>query len=155
MRIRNTSFLKKALADDEVVRVEAPLHWVNYVKSCFTSVVMLLLVGGLSFFAVGVAVLLPFVLCWFLYGWLQVSCTQLVITNRRVIQKFGILSISTEELKNAKIESVEIKQSVAGRILGYASIYFSGTGTSDVVFETIADPWEVKKLADVIISEAQ
>lgn len=147
--------MKKALADDEVVRVEAPLHWVNYVKSCFTSVVMLLLVGGLSFFAVGVAVLLPFVLCWFLYGWLQVSCTQLVITNRRVIQKFGILSISTEELKNAKIESVEIKQSVAGRILGYASIYFSGTGTSDVVFETIADPWEVKKLADVIISEAQ
>lgn len=153
MKIRQTSFLRKALADGETVQVEAPLHWVNYVKSCFGSVVLLVLLGVISIFlpwaALGFPV--PLIMLWF--DWLRTSCRQLLITNKRVIQKYGILSITTEELNIAKIESVEIRQSVAGRLLGYASIHFSGTGTSDVVFEAISEPWEIKKLADVVISE--
>ena len=46
----------------------------------------------------------------------------------------------TEELKNAKIESIEIKQSILEESLKYATIVFSGTGTSKVkmLFEEYA-----------------
>ena len=75
----------------------------------------------------------------------------MVITNKRVICKTGIIGIKTEELLNSKIESIEVKQTIGGRIFGYANICFSGTGTSKVKFRGIKDPWGIKSRVETII----
>ncbi|SMN01895.1 hypothetical protein SPONL_197 [uncultured Candidatus Thioglobus sp.] len=43
------------------------------------------------------------------------------------------------------IETVEIKQSIMGRILGFGTIKITGRGISDLVFKNIDNPLEVKK----------
>ena len=69
---------------------------------------------------------------------------EMVVTTKRVICKSGIISVNTEELKNPRIESVEIKQSLWQRVWCYADIYFTGTGGSYVLFSNIKDARLVK-----------
>jgi uncharacterized membrane protein YdbT with pleckstrin-like domain len=48
-------------------------------------------------------------------------------------------------MRIGSIETVEIEQSIFGRIFGFGSVKVSGRGISDVVFSKIDNPMEVKK----------
>ena len=138
----------------EEAQVEAPLHWVCYLRAWAW------LSGGIALLLLAVAVPLcllaaPVFLIWGGICWLKANCTQLLITSKRIIFKEGIISIHTEELRNAKVESIEIRQSIMGRLLGYATIHFAGTGNSDVYFYHVADPWNIKNSAELIVNGEQ
>ena len=138
------SYVEKTLSKDEEIKEIVKLHWFNYL---FTSVLALIaLFFGASYFmstdlqrSSGSKVFAIFFGVWALYNFLKLYMTEMVIT--------------TEELKNNKIESIEIKQSILGRILGYATIWFSGTGTSKVKFEAVDDPWTVKSRVESIVGD--
>jgi len=66
--------------------------------------------------------------------------SEFVITNKRVIMKTGLISRKTFEMNLQKIESVNVDQSIAGRILGYGTVTIIGTGGSKESFEDIAAP---------------
>jgi len=85
-----------------------------------------------------------------IYEYLRVRYTELGVTNKRVIYKTGIISRKSEEMKLASIETVEIDQSVIGRMLGYGTVKVTGRGTSDVVFRTVDDPMAVKRAIESI-----
>lgn len=78
-------------------------------------------------------------LLW-IVAWIRMRTTELAVTNRRVIAKFGLIQRDTTEIAVGKIESVQVHQSVAGRILGFGSVIFSGAGTPQVRIEQLADP---------------
>ena len=79
---------------------------------------------------------------------LELVFTEYGVTNNRIITKTGIISRSTEEMKLSKIETVEIKQGILGRILGYGNVVISGTGSSNVIIATVSNPIYVKKKID-------
>lgn len=58
------------------------------------------------------------------------SSTELAVTNRRVIAKFGLIARSTVEMNLAKIESVRVEQTIMGRLFGFGSIIVTGTGST-------------------------
>ncbi len=68
------------------------------------------------------------------------SSTELAVTNRRVIAKFGLVARRTVEMNLAKIESVSVEQTVMGRLLGFGSIIVTGTGSTMDPIRFIADP---------------
>jgi len=72
------------------------------------------------------------------------------VTNKRVILKRGIISRKTEEMKVSSIETVEIIQSVIGRVFGYGNIKVTGRGLSDLIFTRIDDPMDVKRKIESI-----
>ena len=80
-----------------------------------------------------------------LYEWLRLRTMEYGVTNKRVIFKQGIVSRHTEEMKLGSIETVEINQSVWGRIFGFGDIKVTGKGISDVIFRRIDNPMEVKR----------
>lgn len=67
------------------------------------------------------------------------SSTELAVTNRRVIAKFGLIARSTVEMNLAKIESVRVEQTVMGRLFGFGSIIVTGTGSTMDPIRFIAD----------------
>jgi len=73
-------------------------------------------------------------------GFIKRSSTELAVTNRRVIAKFGLVRRSTVELNLAKIESIRVEQSVPGRLLGYGSIFVTGTGSTIEPIPYISEP---------------
>ena len=68
------------------------------------------------------------------------NSTELAVTNRRVIAKFGLIARRTVEMNLAKIESVRVEQTVMGRLFGYGSLVVTGTGATMDPIRYIADP---------------
>jgi uncharacterized membrane protein YdbT with pleckstrin-like domain len=66
--------------------------------------------------------------------------TDLAVTDRRVIYKSGVLARHTLEINRSKVESVDVDQSVLGRILNFGTIVVRGTGGSLEPIRMISDP---------------
>ncbi len=70
---------------------------------------------------------------------------EFVVTNKRVIVKTGLISRRTLEMNLNKIESVNVDQSVMGRLLNYGTITIIGTGGTKESFTNIAHAVEFRK----------
>lgn len=66
--------------------------------------------------------------------------TELTITNKRVIAKFGLVSRSTIEINLQKIESIQVNQGILGRIFNFGSIVVSGAGNPQAPIPGISSP---------------
>ena len=66
--------------------------------------------------------------------------TELAVTDRRVIYKSGVLARHTLEMNRSKVESVDVDQSVLGRLLNFGTIVVRGTGGSLEPIRMIGDP---------------
>lgn len=72
--------------------------------------------------------------------------TEYGITNTRTISKEGLIRRHIEEINLSSIESINVNQTIIGRILNYGTIIISGRGSSKVIFKDIDNVVEVRKL---------
>jgi uncharacterized membrane protein YdbT with pleckstrin-like domain len=70
--------------------------------------------------------------------------TEIAVTDRRVISKWGLIRRNTTEMHMDKVESVEVKQSVLGRILDYGDVEIRGVGKEGISLPRIAAPIELR-----------
>ena len=77
--------------------------------------------------------------------WIQYLSAEFGVTNRRVIVKEGFIKRSTVEVFLKRVESVQVDQSIWGRILNFGTIIVSGTGGVSDPISMIRDPLEFKK----------
>jgi len=80
-----------------------------------------------------------------LWVWMRYASTELAITNKRIIVKFGFINRSTVELNLARVESLQVHQSLFGRMFDYGSILISGAGSPQAPVPGIAHPLEFRK----------
>ena len=120
------SYIEESLSEGEQVVARFNLHWVERLPLFLWCVLV---------------VTLPLAI----YAWLKLRCTEIGVTNKRVIVKTGIISRQSEEMRIASIETVEIDQSVCGRILGFGDVRITGKGTSSLVLHHMSEPLEVKR----------
>lgn len=66
--------------------------------------------------------------------------TELAITNKRVIAKFGLIRRSTIEINIPKIESIRVEQGFWGRIFGFGSVLVAGSGNPQASIPGISAP---------------
>lgn len=71
--------------------------------------------------------------------------TEFAITSKRVINKSGLIQRKTFEMNLNRIESVNVEQSILGRILGYGDIVIIGTGGTKEEFKDIKQPITFRK----------
>ena len=102
---------------------------------------------GLIFAALGLIVILV--------ALIRRNSTELAVTNRRVIAKFGFIKRSTIELNLAKVESVRVEQSIVGRIFGYGSVIVTGTGATMDPIPYIANPIKFRQAVQSATDAAQ
>ncbi len=84
---------------------------------------------------------------WFLLGfvflgiaWVKVHSTEIAITNRRIIAKFGFVKRRTIEINIGQVESLRVDQGFWGRLLNFGTIIIAGTGSSLEPAPDISDP---------------
>jgi uncharacterized membrane protein YdbT with pleckstrin-like domain len=75
-----------------------------------------------------------------LYGTMKRNATEMVVTNKRVIVKTGILKRNTFEMLLSRIESIGVQEPVLGRMLGYGTVILRGVGGTPDEFDLIANP---------------
>ena len=113
-------YVNNNLISGEIVKYETTYHWIIFcnLRALFSLFIIPLIDKKTSEFA---------------------------ITNKRVIIKVGLISRKTVELNLSKIESVNVDQSILGRLLGYGSIRIIGTGGTKEVFINLRKPLEFRK----------
>ena len=79
------------------------------------------------------------------WAWIIYTTTELAITNKRVIAKTGLFQRRTIEIFLEKIESIQVDQSVFGRMFNFGSVVISGTGVHSAPFRNISDPLALRK----------
>ena len=82
---------------------------------------------------------------WLLSVFISRATTEMAYTNKRIILKTGIISRDTDEIRIDRIESVDIKQSIFGRMLGFGTIYVTGTGAKIIVLDAVVNVIEIRK----------
>ena len=115
------SYVNTSLIRDENVVYEAKNHWIIFIS----------LQSFLTLF------ISPLIENW---------TSEYAITNKRVIIKIGLVSRKTLEMNLSKIESVNVDQSIFGRILGYGAITIIGTGGTRETFSDLANPIQFRRV---------
>ena len=73
-------------------------------------------------------------------AWFHRLTTETDVTNMRVVHKTGFIRRQTFEMSLDKVESVDVNQSILGRILNYGDVSIFGVGEGNKTIETIASP---------------
>jgi uncharacterized membrane protein YdbT with pleckstrin-like domain len=69
----------------------------------------------------------------------------MVITDRRIIIKKGLIGRQTLEISRSKLESVRVDQNLFGRVLDYGTIIVTGTGSTHEPFRMVRSPIEFRR----------
>ncbi len=79
-------------------------------------------------------------LYWTAQGWFHRWTTETDVTNLRVVHKTGFIKRRTFEMSLDKVESVDVNQSIMGRLLNYGDVTIKGVGEGRETIRTIASP---------------
>lgn len=127
------SYVDENLLRDESVVHRAKVSWMPLVPPLALLFLFSLAIRSIAF---GLVIAIPVVLIMAL----RIFSTELAITNKRVIAKFGLIRRSTVELKLDRVEGLRVQQGIFGRLLNYGSIIVSGTGITQTPVPGIDDP---------------
>jgi uncharacterized membrane protein YdbT with pleckstrin-like domain len=147
------AYYTKVLQPDEKVLVVGKLHWSIYLRALIVVAVAIALLlgsdqlpdptwqryGRLMGGVVGVAGILLL-----LGAWIRRQATEIVVTDRRVIFKRGLLARHTVEMNVSKIETVDVEQGLGGRIWGYGTLMIRGTGAGFEPLVGIGSPLRIR-----------
>ena len=152
-------YVEKNLMQGEKLYAKARLHWTVFGKAILFVAASLAQIaysftasldgnGELSSAAwyTGMVVLCAGI--WFAAeAFVKRQSTELAVTSKRVIAKFGFIRRSTIELNHSKVESFHVDQSVLGRMLGYGTLSINGTGGGITPIPGIGDPLGFRRRA--------
>ncbi len=142
-------YIDEILQPGEKVLYSTNAHWVFYLPAIVAWLVAaaLVVVSRLTLIdyvvwlcLVGAAVVAIAALFWTLKGWFHRLTTETDVTNRRVVHKTGFIQRHTFEMALDKVESVDVDQSIAGRIFDFGNVTILGVGEGRETISTIASP---------------
>jgi uncharacterized membrane protein YdbT with pleckstrin-like domain len=146
-------YIDEILQPGETVLFDGTIHWLVYVPG-----LLLLLVGAALFASAGIfpplvlgaAVVFFLSVVSLLRAWVQRFTTEIAVTNRRIIYKHGFIRRRTIEMNMEKVESVDVSQSIPGRIFNYGDVLIRGVGVGFEPLHMIDNPI---KLRNAIIAK--
>jgi len=142
-------YIDDILQPGEKLLYSTNLHWVFYLPGLIGWVVSVALLvaarmvtpGGLALVCLALsaaAALVAFYLS--LRAWFERWTTETDVTSLRVVHKEGFIKRRTFEMSLDKVESVDVNQSILGRILNYGDVTIRGVGEGVEKIKTIASP---------------
>jgi uncharacterized membrane protein YdbT with pleckstrin-like domain len=140
------SYVERILQPGEQIRHISSIHWIVYwagvgvallaaVAYWLSETRLLTRFWLYTAFALALVAVVLLVQEWFRW-WV----TEIAVTNRRVIYKKGFIRRRTNEMNMDKVESVQVDQSILGRMLDYGNVTILGTGQGFKPLRAIADP---------------
>jgi uncharacterized membrane protein YdbT with pleckstrin-like domain len=166
------SYINKILAPGERIVYIGALHWVIYLNGLLLTVLGGILghdsyrivgnfldqedtltvgrvLAGISFVVVliGIGMLIA--------AFVRQSATELVITDRRVVAKYGIVARVTFEIMVDRITGANFDQTIVGRLLNYGTILVHGAGGEISPIDLVSDPQGFHRALMGVINKAR
>jgi uncharacterized membrane protein YdbT with pleckstrin-like domain len=150
------SYVEQILQPGEQRLYSGKLHWILFVPG------LVLLIAALVFFTLAsgsgesgssagrILWLALAALCgagsaYYLFGaWFERWTTEIEVTDRRIILKKGFIRRETVEMHMDKVESVDVEQSILGRLVDYGDVTIRGVGVGLEPLKMVAAPLELR-----------
>ena len=121
---------EKVLATSEI---HTGIYWKSIAVFVFGLIVALLLVRELGILLILVSGAMA------LYAYILSSILLFVVTNKRILARYGILMVDVVDMHFDKVESVELERMLPGYLMGYSNLVVMGTGNRYIVIPYIAN----------------
>src|SRR5579862_8464384 len=126
------SYLDQVLQPGERVLYRTTVSWTLFLPGIALIVLAILIFASLSP-SVWRAILLVIVgvpaIVFLVRAWFTRWTTEIAVTNSRIILKRGFIRRHTIEMHMDKVESVDVDQSLLGRLFNYGDITVRGVGS--------------------------
>jgi uncharacterized membrane protein YdbT with pleckstrin-like domain len=131
-------YIDKILQPGETVLYSGKLHWIVYIPAMIMALAALAASGAFTQMTSGptnMSWLIVSLACWlgaavtFASAWFRRWTTEIDVTDRRIVYKRGLINRHTVEMNMDKVATVDVDQSVLGRILNYGDITIHGIGS--------------------------
>jgi uncharacterized membrane protein YdbT with pleckstrin-like domain len=139
------SYIDRVLQRGEVVRYRGSVSPAIYIPALIMACVGALIAG--------MSIIMPWPFGWFFVAiflilaimiatscWFKRWTTELAVTDRRVIYARGFITRKSVEMNMRQIESVDVDQSVLGRLLDFGTVTIVGAGTTHEPIPDIDQP---------------
>jgi uncharacterized membrane protein YdbT with pleckstrin-like domain len=129
------SYVQTVLQPGEKIIRLGRLHWIVYWPAILLFAFGILVVAwlwsaGFGEVTISTAIIVFGVLFvyFFVRAWFERWITEIAVTDRRIIYKRGLIYRHTEEMNMSMVSSVDVNQSILGRVLDYGNVHVVGTG---------------------------
>ena len=142
-------YIDEILQPGEKVLYSTNAHWIYFMPAIIgwmAAAVFLVLSGTVPAGAPALvslslaAIAAVFALFKTATAWFHRWTTETDVTNFRVVHKTGFIQRQTFEMSVDKVESVDVNQSILGRMLNYGDVTVLGVGEGGKVLDMIASP---------------
>lgn len=147
------AYYTKVLQPGERVLRIGRLHWLIYLKALLVVLLALAILATLIWISdlqlaryveivAGVVAVIGLLMMAAVA--IRQSTTEIVVTDRRVIFKRGVLSRHTVEMNLSKIETVDVEQGLLARMLDYGTVIIRGTGSGFEPLRRVGSPLGIR-----------
>ena len=152
------AYYTQVLQPGESVRIVGRLHWLIFGRAIVLFIVAAALAGVAlrlrdpawqNNVLIAAEVVAVVAVAAFIVEWIRRQATEFVVTDHRVIYKRGLISRHTVEMNISKVETVDVEQSVLGRMLNYGTVLVRGTGQSLEPLRHVASPLALRNAITV------
>jgi uncharacterized membrane protein YdbT with pleckstrin-like domain len=146
-------YIDDILQPGEKVLYSTNAHWMFYLPAMVAWILAVFLfilsrettTEGIVLLCLSAAAVVALIaLYWAAKAWFHRWTTETDVTNLRVVHKSGFIKRRTFEISLDKVESVDVNQSILGRILNYGDVTILGVGEGKETIATIASPLEFR-----------
>lgn len=74
-----------------------------------------------------------------IYAIIKKEILMLVVTNKRILARYGLLQVEVVDIHFDKLESMELERMLPGYIMGYSNVVLMGTGNRYIVIPYVAN----------------
>jgi uncharacterized membrane protein YdbT with pleckstrin-like domain len=146
-------YIDDILQPGEKVLYSTNAHWIFYLPAIAAWILAVVLFflsraslteGIVLLYLSAAAVVAIAALYWTFQAWFHRWTTETDVTNLRVVHKTGFIKRRTFEMSLDKVESVDVDQTILGRILNYGNVTVRGVGEGAETITTIASPLDFR-----------
>jgi uncharacterized membrane protein YdbT with pleckstrin-like domain len=142
-------YIDDILQPGEKVLYSTNAHWIFYFPAIMAWIAALVLLilsrvtasEGITLLCLSAAAVVGLVALYLtLQAWFRRWTIETDVTNLRIVHKVGFIKRRTFEMSLDKVESVDVNQSILGRILNYGDVTILGVGEGKETIQMIASP---------------
>jgi hypothetical protein len=150
LRVLAMRYIERILQPGETLVYSGRIHWVVYGPAMLLALVALAILTQANAGPTGLVWLIASIAVWlaagaaFFSAWFRRWTTEIDLTNRRIVYKRGFIRRHTVEMNMDKVESVDVDQSIFGRLLNYGDVTIHGTGEGWEPLRNIGAPLKLR-----------
>jgi len=141
-------YIDQILKPGETVAYTTTMHWIVYLPAVglwFLALIAITVGGATGPVSIAGAIVCVLVGSGLGFtAWFRRWTTEIDVTDRRIVCKRGFIRRHTVEMNMDTVESVDVDQSILGRMLNYGDITVRGTGVGIEPLHNIDAPLEFR-----------